>query len=51
MGHEFIGMAEETTPGGDLGAPGRFVISTFVFQDNTCVFRRAGFQAACVHGG
>ncbi|MED5802755.1 alcohol dehydrogenase catalytic domain-containing protein [Gordonia sp. Z-3] len=50
MGHEFIGIVEET--GADVTVPkGTLVIGTFAFQDNTCVFCREGFQTACVNGG
>jgi len=51
MGHEFLGVVEET--GGDVTTvrKGDFVISPFAVQDNTCVFCREGFQTSCVHGG
>ncbi|MED5803850.1 alcohol dehydrogenase catalytic domain-containing protein [Gordonia sp. Z-3] len=51
MGHEFIGIVEET--GSDVSSvtKGTLVIGTFAFQDNTCVFCREGFQTACVNGG
>jgi threonine dehydrogenase-like Zn-dependent dehydrogenase len=51
MGHEFIGVVEETGPAVTSARRGDFVISTFAFQDNTCAFCREGFQTACVHGG
>jgi threonine dehydrogenase-like Zn-dependent dehydrogenase len=51
MGHEFIGVVEEAGPAVTTVRRGDFVISTFAFQDNTCVFCREGFQTACVHGG
>lgn len=51
MGHEFIGVVEET--GSDVAtvAKGDFVVAPFAFQDNTCVFCREGFHTACIHGG
>ncbi|MBU4337757.1 MAG: alcohol dehydrogenase catalytic domain-containing protein [Actinobacteria bacterium] len=51
MGHELIGVVEET--GVDVRSirTGDFVVAPFAFQDNTCVFCREGFQTACVHGG
>lgn len=51
MGHEMIGVVEEV--GADVRTlrPGDFVIATFAYQDNTCVFCREGFHTSCVHGG
>jgi threonine dehydrogenase-like Zn-dependent dehydrogenase len=51
MGHELIGVVEETGAAVTSVKKGDFVIATFAFQDNTCVFCREGFQTACVHGG
>ena len=51
MGHELIGVVEETGAAVASVRKGDFVIATFAFQDNTCVFCREGFQTACVHGG
>ncbi|MEE3853059.1 alcohol dehydrogenase catalytic domain-containing protein [Gordonia sp. LSe1-13] len=51
MGHEFIGVIEETGTEVSSLANGTLVIGTFSFQDNTCVFCRDGFQTACVNGG
>ena len=51
MGHELIGVVEETGSEVTSVKKGDFVIATFAFQDNTCVFCREGFQTACVHGG
>jgi threonine dehydrogenase-like Zn-dependent dehydrogenase len=51
MGHELIGVVEETGAAVTRVKKGDFVIATFAFQDNTCVFCREGFQTACVHGG
>ena len=51
MGHEFLGVVEDI--GSDVSAvkKGDFVIATFAFQDNTCVFCQEGFQTACLNGG
>jgi threonine dehydrogenase-like Zn-dependent dehydrogenase len=51
MGHELVGVVEETGAAVTSVKKGDFVIATFAFQDNTCVFCREGFQTACVHGG
>ena len=51
MGHELVGVVEETGTAVTSVKKGDFVIATFAFQDNTCVFCREGFQTACVHGG
>ena len=51
MGHELIGVVEETGAGVTSVKRGDFVIASFAFQDNTCVFCREGFHTSCVHGG
>lgn len=51
MGHELIGVVEETGPAVATLKKGDFVIASFAYQDNTCVFCREGFQTSCVHGG
>jgi threonine dehydrogenase-like Zn-dependent dehydrogenase len=51
MGHEMIGVVEEVGADVRTLAPGDFVIATFAYQDNTCVFCREGFHTSCVHGG
>jgi threonine dehydrogenase-like Zn-dependent dehydrogenase len=51
MGHELVGIVENTGAAVSSVKKGDFVIATFAFQDNTCVFCREGFQTACVHGG
>lgn len=51
MGHEFIGVVEETGSDVTTVSKGDFVVAPFAFQDNTCVFCREGFHTACVHGG
>ncbi|MFF5793005.1 zinc-binding dehydrogenase [Paeniglutamicibacter sp. NPDC012692] len=51
MGHEMIGVVEETGSAVSTLKKGDFVIAPFAFQDNTCVFCREGFQTSCLHGG
>jgi len=51
MGHELVGVVEDTGAAVTSVKKGDFVIATFAFQDNTCVFCREGFQTACLHGG
>jgi threonine dehydrogenase-like Zn-dependent dehydrogenase len=51
MGHEFLGIVEDTgaevtgLKGGDL------VLSPFTYADNTCFWCRRGLQTSCPHGG
>ena len=49
MGHEFLGVVEQT--GSDVAGvkAGDLVVASFSFQDNTCEFCRAGVQTACAH--
>ena len=51
MGHEAVGIVEET--GSDVTgiATGDLVIVPFGYSDNTCPMCRDGFQTACPHGG
>ncbi|MDI3331848.1 MAG: alcohol dehydrogenase catalytic domain-containing protein [Micrococcus sp.] len=51
MGHEVIGIVEET--GADITTlkAGDLVVSSFTYQDNTCVHCREGFHVSCRHGG
>ena len=51
MGHELIGVVEETGTAVSTLNKGDFVIAPFAFQDNTCIFCREGFQTSCLHGG
>ncbi len=51
MGHEFIGIVEETGSAVTNLTKGDFVISPFAYSDNTCDFCQDGFQTACVNGG
>ncbi len=51
IGHEFIGIVEDT--GSDVTglAKGDLVVAPFVWADNTCDFCREGLQTSCRHGG
>jgi threonine dehydrogenase-like Zn-dependent dehydrogenase len=51
MGHEFLGVVEET--GSDVATlrPGDLVVTPFTYCDNTCDFCRKGLQFSCRHGG
>lgn len=51
MGHELIGVVEETGSAVTTVRPGDFVVAPFAYQDNTCSVCREGFQTACPHGG
>jgi threonine dehydrogenase-like Zn-dependent dehydrogenase len=49
MGHEYVGVVEET--GSDVRTikPGQFVVGSFFASDNTCEICQAGYQSRCVH--
>jgi threonine dehydrogenase-like Zn-dependent dehydrogenase len=51
MGHEAIGVVEET--GGDVQTlrRGDVVVMPFAFSDGTCAFCHEGLHTACEHGG
>jgi threonine dehydrogenase-like Zn-dependent dehydrogenase len=51
MGHEFIGVVEETGSEVRTLKAGDFVIASFAWSDNTGDFCREGFQTSCRHGG
>lgn len=51
MGHEFIGVVEETGAAVSGVKAGDFVIAPFAFSDNTCEICHDGFQTACPNGG
>lgn len=51
MGHELVGVVEETGSAVTNVRRGDFVVAPFAFSDNTCVFCREGFQTACPQGG
>jgi threonine dehydrogenase-like Zn-dependent dehydrogenase len=51
IGHEFLGVVEET--GADVSglSAGDVVVAPFVWADNTCDFCREGLQTSCRDGG
>jgi hypothetical protein len=51
MGHEFLGVVEDT--GAEVSGlrRGDIVVAPFVWSDNTCEFCREGLQTSCRHGG
>ncbi|MCF2129138.1 zinc-dependent alcohol dehydrogenase family protein [Strepomyces sp. STD 3.1] len=51
MGHEFLGVVEET--GNEVRGVqrGDVVVAPFVWADNTCAYCREGLQTSCPHGG
>lgn len=51
MGHEVIGIVEETGSAVSSLKKGETVVSSFTYQDNTCGFCREGFHVSCRHGG
>src|SRR3954466_7270191 len=51
MGHEFIGVVEETGSAVSTVKAGDFVIAPFAWFDNTCEFCREGLTTSCLHGG
>ena len=51
MGHEFIGVVEDTGSAVSTVQAGDFVIAPFAFFDNTCDFCREGLTTSCADGG
>ena len=49
MGHEYVGVVQETGAAVRNVKPGQFVIGSFWASDNTCEICRAGYQSSCVH--
>lgn len=51
IGHEFLGIVEET--GADVTGvrKGDLVVAPFKYSDGTCEFCREGLQTSCLHGG
>jgi threonine dehydrogenase-like Zn-dependent dehydrogenase len=49
MGHEYVGIVEETGSDVTTIRPGQFVIGSFFASDNTCEICRAGYQSHCIH--
>ncbi|CAM03964.1 hypothetical protein A8924_5081 [Saccharopolyspora erythraea NRRL 2338] len=51
IGHEFLGVVEETGSEVSGLAPGDVVVAPFLWSDNTCDFCTEGLQPSCRHGG
>ncbi|MFE3518276.1 zinc-binding dehydrogenase [Streptomyces sp. NPDC059166] len=51
MGHEFLGVVEETGTDVRTLKAGDVVVAPFVWADNTCAYCREGLQTSCPHGG
>jgi threonine dehydrogenase-like Zn-dependent dehydrogenase len=51
MGHEFLGVVEDTGSEVTGFTAGDVVVAPFVWADNTCDFCREGLQTSCRHGG
>jgi threonine dehydrogenase-like Zn-dependent dehydrogenase len=50
IGHEFVGVVEETGTDVREVRTGDFVIAPFVISDNTCVHCRNGIHTSCANG-
>jgi threonine dehydrogenase-like Zn-dependent dehydrogenase len=50
MGHEFIGIVEDTGSEVSTVQRGDLVVAPFAISDGTCEFCREGLQTSCVHG-
>lgn len=50
MGHEFIGIVEETGSAVATLKKGDLVVAPFAISDGTCEYCREGLQTSCVHG-
>jgi threonine dehydrogenase-like Zn-dependent dehydrogenase len=51
IGHEFLGILEETGADVVTVKKGDLAVAPFVWSDNTCEFCREGLQTSCLHGG
>ncbi|MGH3468325.1 MAG: alcohol dehydrogenase catalytic domain-containing protein, partial [Thermocrispum sp.] len=51
MGHEFVGVVEETGSEVSRVKSGDFVIGPFAYADGSCRFCRDGLHTSCVQGG
>jgi threonine dehydrogenase-like Zn-dependent dehydrogenase len=51
MGHEFLGVVEDTGPEVPNLRAGDLVVAPFVWSDGSCDFCREGLQTSCRHGG
>jgi threonine dehydrogenase-like Zn-dependent dehydrogenase len=51
IGHEFIGVVEDTGADVDTVAPGDLVVAPFIFSDMSCPHCLNGSTISCVQGG
>jgi threonine dehydrogenase-like Zn-dependent dehydrogenase len=51
MGHEAIGVVEDTGADVEKVNTGDLVVMPFAYSDGTCEFCRQGLHTACLHGG
>lgn len=51
IGHEFIGVIEDTGRDVSTVSKGDLVVAPFAYSDGTCEFCREGLQTSCLHGG
>src|SRR3954449_11833400 len=51
MGHEFIGVVEDSGTDVRTVKKGDLVVAPFAWSDGTCEFCRQGLQTSCLHGG
>lgn len=50
MGHEFIGIVEDTGSAVTSVKKGDLVVAPFAISDGTCEFCREGLYTSCIHG-
>ncbi|MFE9247337.1 zinc-dependent alcohol dehydrogenase family protein [Streptomyces sp. NPDC007088] len=51
IGHEFLGVVEETGAGTTRFRRGDLVVAPFVWSDGVCDYCREGLTTSCAHGG
>jgi threonine dehydrogenase-like Zn-dependent dehydrogenase len=51
IGHEFLGVVEETGPGVSGLRAGDLVVAPFMWSDGVCAYCTEGLYTSCVHGG
>ncbi|WP_037600061.1 zinc-dependent alcohol dehydrogenase family protein [Streptacidiphilus rugosus] len=51
IGHEFLGVVEETGAAVSTVRPGDFVVAPFVWSDGACSFCQEGLHTSCPQGG
>jgi hypothetical protein len=51
IGHEFLGVVEQTGAEVSSVRPGDLVVAPFVWSDGVCDFCREGLHTSCPHGG